>query len=117
MKVKVKRVYESPSKNDGVRILVDRLWPRGMKKEDAHLDYWLKDIAPSHSLRKQYHGDELSHREFVAHYKRELQHDATAQSALQKLRELTKKNTCTLLVATKDIEHAHAHILVNMLQG
>ena len=71
--LQIKRVYETPDKHDGIRILVDRLWPRGVKKEDAHLNYWLKDIAPSPDLRKWFNHKPEKFKEFSQKYKEELQ--------------------------------------------
>ncbi|WP_193812067.1 DUF488 domain-containing protein [Kaistella flava (ex Peng et al. 2021)] len=72
MKILEKRIYDKPEQEDGFRILADRLWPRGMKKEDAHIDLWAKEIAPSTELRKSYHGQEIDFAEFSKKYLKEL---------------------------------------------
>jgi len=111
MKPQIKRVYESPEKSDGKRILVDRLWPRGLKKEDAAVDVWLKEIAPSTELRRWYHGGNGSWEEFRKRYLRELDHNP---EAVEQLRE-ELRGKATLLYGVKDTEHNHARILVEYL--
>jgi uncharacterized protein YeaO (DUF488 family) len=112
MAIQIKRVYEPYDHQDGYRILVDRLWPRGMKKEDAHIDLWLKEVAPSTELRQWFHKDRDNWTEFVKRYKAELRHN----EALNELRRLVKEHKkVTLLYAVKDEEHNHAQILLESL--
>jgi len=110
MSVHVKRIYEPFSKDDGFRILVDRLWPRGMKKEDAHLDKWLKEVAPSTELRQWFHNDNGTDKweRFVKAYRKELKES----TAVEELRSYIKEHqVVTLLFAVKDDEHNHALVL------
>ena len=91
MTFRIKRVYEPPSKSDGMRLLVDKLWPRGLKKTDAKLDLWMKDVAPSTELRKWFGHEPEKFAEFKRRYKKELSKDALAE-----LRKLGKGKTVTL---------------------
>ena len=107
--IKLKRVYEDYSENDGFRVLVDRLWPRGMKKEHLHYDLWAKDITPSPEIRKWFHED-MQNRwgEFSGLYTKEL----SQSDAVKKFVETIKnKEVVTLLYASKDPDHNHAKIL------
>jgi uncharacterized protein YeaO (DUF488 family) len=103
----VKRVYEPPSDDDGTRILVDRLWPRGMAKENARIDLWLKDIAPSDALRKRFHGRPDDWEAFRAAYAEELA-GAAAQAAAQEVRDRSRNGPVTLLYAARDERHNNA---------
>ena len=104
MTVRLKRVYDTPSAQDGARVLVDRLWPRGLTKEEAALDAWLSDIAPSHELRKWYHAHPSQWTKFRKQYLSELSNDA-AHELLQRLHDLAGKRAgLTLLFASKDLE-------------
>jgi uncharacterized protein YeaO (DUF488 family) len=114
MKVQIKRVYEEPQESDGTRILVDRLWPRGLTKEKAKVDLWLKDVAPSNELRKWFAHDPSKWTEFQARYKEELRSDAEPFASLKQ--EL-KKGPVTLVYGAKDEEHNEAVVLERMLQG
>lgn len=105
MRIALKRVYEAPAADDGVRILVDRLWPRGLAKENAGIDVWLKAIAPSDALRKWYGHDVDRWPEFQRRYFAEL--DAR-QDALSELRPYLKQGKLTLLYAASDTEHNNA---------
>ncbi|MBX2930339.1 MAG: DUF488 domain-containing protein [Chitinophagaceae bacterium] len=110
--ISIKRIYEQPDKNDGYRILIDRLWPRGIKKETAAIDEWIKDIAPSDVLRKWFgHKPELFE-EFKNRYKKEL---ATQTSVLKRIQQIAKKQKITLLYAAKDTEHNNAVVLYDVL--
>lgn len=112
--IKLKRAYEKAAKNDGFRVLVDRLWPRGVSKEEAHLDLWMKDIAPSTVLRKWFGHDPKKWDEFREKYKKELSNN---KEAMEQLRELAKKHkTLTLIYAAKDTEHNEAIVLVDLLK-
>lgn len=106
--VKLKRVYETPEKSDGVRILVDRLWPRGMTKEKAALDLWLKEIAPSHELRKWFNHDPEKWTGFQEKYRKEL---AGNPDPVATLKAELKKGTVTLLYGARDEEHNEAAVL------
>ncbi len=112
MTPQLKRVYEEPAKSDGTRILVDRLWPRGLTKEKAHVDLWLKEVAPSNDLRKWFAHDPQKWSEFKARYKAELKHN-TAQLAL--LKQAVAKGPATLLYGAKDTEHNEAVVLHELL--
>jgi uncharacterized protein YeaO (DUF488 family) len=101
MKLSLKRVYEPPGDGDGTRILVDRLWPRGMSKETARIDVWLKDIAPSNALRKRFHGKPDDWEVFCAAYAVELE-SAACQAAVQELRLRLRDGPVTLLYAVRD---------------
>lgn len=104
----VKRVYDPPSSEDGIRILVDRLWPRGVRKD--RIDLWLKDIAPSDALRREFHGHPECWDEFQAAYATELG-SAPAQAALAILDEKRRAGPVTLLYAAKDDSHNNAEAL------
>src|SRR5687768_17996837 len=99
MKIKIKRVYEQPDKDDGVRILVDRLWPRGLTKEKAAVDLWLKEIAPSTELRKWFGHDPAKWKEFQKRYRQELKNNKEQVSILD---EQFKKGVVTLVYGAKD---------------
>ena len=111
--VKIKRVYDPVSPGDGRRILVDRLWPRGIKKEDAAIDEWLKDIAPSNELRKWYSHDPAKWSEFKKRYKGELK-DRTG--IVDRLRQESKKRTITLLYSSKVTEINNAVALKEFIE-
>jgi uncharacterized protein YeaO (DUF488 family) len=99
--LRIKRVYEPPAATDGARILVDRLWPRGLSRKRARIDLWLKDIAPSDALRRHYHGDPAAWEEFKAAYYTELER-ASAQSAATEMLERLTHEPVTLLFAARD---------------
>ncbi len=111
--VKIKRVYERPSPDDGRRILVDRLWPRGIKKEDAAIDEWLKDIAPSTDLRKWYSHDPEKWEGFKKRYRAELRDKI---ETIERLRAESKKHTVTLLFSTKAAELNNAVALKEFIE-
>jgi uncharacterized protein YeaO (DUF488 family) len=111
--IKLKRIYESPSKDDGVRILIDRLWPRGVSRETAMLDEWDKDIAPSPALRKAFCHDPEKMGEFRAGYFAEL--DANSEG-IARLMNLARNGTLTLLYAAKDPVVNHAQVLREYLE-
>lgn len=112
MAVRLKRIYEQPEADDGYRILVDRLWPRGIRKADARLDAWLKDIAPSDELRKDLHAHPEKYVEFRARYERELEQHA---AVVNELRARIAAGPVTLLYAAKDTEHNNARALCEIL--
>ena len=108
--IKTKRVYDSPGADDGYRVLVDRLWPRGMTKESANLDEWLKDIAPSSDLRKWFAHEETRWDEFVRRYREELaQPEPVAH--LARLAALSRTQTLTLLYAARPDKHNSASVV------
>lgn len=112
--IKIKRVYEDFEESDGYRILVDRLWPRGMKKENLHYDIWAKDITPSTALRKWYHQDlDKNWDTFVAAYQRELSNMPNMDTYVD---EIKKHPVVTLLYASKDPTHNHAMVLKNYME-
>jgi uncharacterized protein YeaO (DUF488 family) len=111
----LKRVYETPGADDGMRILVDRLWPRGLSKDKAKVDLWLKDVSPSDELRRNLHGDPARWDEFVAAYDRELRQEP-AKSALVVLRAHIAKGRVTLLYAARDEAHNNAVALLGWLE-
>lgn len=106
--LKIKRVYEVPADDDGFRVLVDRLWPRGLSKESAHIDLWLKDVAPSDALRKWFAHDPAKWPEFQQRYATEL---AARAEALSELRAQMRRGPVTLLYAAKDAAHNNAVVL------
>lgn len=111
--VKLKRVYERPSQDDGLRVLVDRLWPRGLSKREAAADLWLKDAAPSPSLRRWYDHEVRRWKEFRKRYRAEL---ARRPDAIQVLRDLRRRGPVTLLFAARDEAHSHAVVLREALE-
>jgi uncharacterized protein YeaO (DUF488 family) len=112
----LKRVYDAPEPSDGLRVLVERLWPRGLSKERAHVDVWLKDIAPSHELRKWYGHDPARFAEFRRRYEAELAEEP-AHAALERLRDLVAHNQVTLVFATHDSALSNAAVLRDLLRG
>lgn len=111
-----RRVYEDTSAKDGKRVLVDRVWPRGMRKEAAHLDEWLRDVAPSTELRRWYGHEPSRFAEFRRRYLAELR-DAGHREAAGHLRDLAEDDRLTLLTATKDVDHSQAAVLTEWLAG
>lgn len=110
--IHVKRIYEPSSPKDGYRILVDRLWPRGMKKEDATIDKWLKEIAPSTELRQWYNHDPAKEKQFIQKYRKELENSP----ALEELKTDVKKHKIvTFLYASRDEERNHASVLKDFI--
>lgn len=117
MAVEVKRAYEKPTPADGVRVLVERLWPRGISKQGAALDAWLKDLAPSHTLRRWYHARPAQWPLFRKKYLAEL-HQPQASRALEQLYEMAANNhTLTLVYGSRDEQHNCAIILKELLDG
>ncbi|HKV64093.1 MAG TPA: DUF488 family protein [Candidatus Acidoferrum sp.] len=112
--IRVKRVYEKPAKEDGFRVLVDRLWPRGMKKEAAKVDLWMKDVAPSDKLRKSFHHEVMKWDDFEKKYQAELR---DKKENLAELNRLEKEHgTVTLLFGAKDEEHNQAVLVAKALK-
>jgi uncharacterized protein YeaO (DUF488 family) len=115
-KVTYRRIYDEASSEDGTRVLVDRVWPRGMTKQAAHLDEWLRDVAPSTELRRWYGHEEERFEEFRCRYLDELR-DSGPSEALGHLRELARDGRVTLLTATRDVDHSQACVLAELLTG
>lgn len=113
--IRVRRVYETPTTDDGARVLVDRLWPRGLTKQKAHLDEWCKEIGPSTALRAWYAHDPDRFAEFSRRYRDELE-DPERAAALDHLRGLADAGTVTLLTATKRAEISEAAVLAEVLE-
>jgi uncharacterized protein YeaO (DUF488 family) len=113
MEILTKRVYDDPESSDGFRVLVDRLWPRGLTKAKAQVDLWDKDVAPSADLRRAFHHDGMPFDEFVTAYRAELSANADAVAALRD--HLTGHDIVTLLYSTHDTEHNHAGLLRDAL--
>lgn len=117
MGVVVKRVYEAASASDGVRVLVDRLWPRGLTKEDAAVKVWLRDLAPSDELRKWFHANPEGWNQFRKRYLKEFKTEE-ASTALEKLYHLAEgKRQVTLLYASRNVERNNATVLKELLDG
>lgn len=116
MPVQIKRIYEDVNQDDGVRVLVDRVWPRGMSKEKAKLDHWMKEIGPSSDLRKWFGHDPEKFADFKEKYKEELR-SGDQQEELNKLKDVTKENNknVTLLYSAKDEKHNQARVLKEIL--
>jgi uncharacterized protein YeaO (DUF488 family) len=112
--IQLKRVYEKPSRKDGLRILVDRLWPRGLTKERAAVKLWLKDVAPSTELRKWFGHDPAQWTQFQARYRKELREK---KDALKLLKQKSEEHTVTLVYGARDEEHNEALVLKSVLEG
>jgi uncharacterized protein YeaO (DUF488 family) len=117
VRVRVRRVYDAPEASDGRRVLVDRLWPRGMTKERARLDEWCKGAAPSTELRKWYAHDPQRFAEFRRRYRAELDEDRERAHAVDHLRELAAQGPVTLLTATRDADASEAAVLADLLRA
>ncbi len=105
------RVYEDVSPDDGQRVLVDRIWPRGLRKDDPRVGVWRKDVAPSKALREWYHHEPERFDEFAARYEDELRDSA----ALQELRKLARRGAVTLVTATREVDGSQAAVLAKLL--
>jgi uncharacterized protein YeaO (DUF488 family) len=112
--VMYRRIYDDASPEDGLRILVDRIWPRGVRKEDARLDEWIRDVAPSTELRRWYGHDPERYDEFRRRYLAELREPAW-EKAVRRLRKYAGQHRMTLLTATTDLEHSQAAVLAHWL--
>ena len=113
MNIKIKRVYEKPDRDDGVRILVDRLWPRGLTKEKASVDLWLKEIAPSTELRKWFGHDPNKWRGFRGRYQTEIKHQ---DDLFKALKQKAREGTITLVYGARDKKHNEALVLKQFLE-
>src|ERR1700757_1071470 len=112
-RVRVARIYEQIDPDDGQRVLVDRIWPRGIRKDDPRVGIWLKDVAPSKDLREWYHHQPERFDEFAARYEEEL-HDT---AAFTELRKLAKRGVVTLVTATREADGSHAAVLAKLLNS
>jgi uncharacterized protein YeaO (DUF488 family) len=111
--IRLKRVYDSPAEEDGFRVLVERLWPRGIKKADAHLDLWMKEIAPSSDLRKWFAHDPAKWEEFSKRYEKELAENSELVSILE---QKSRQTTVTLIYAAHDVRHNSAFVLKRIIE-
>ena len=112
--IHLKRVYDPPDPEDGKRILVDRLWPRGIRKENLKMDEWLKEISPSDKLRKWFSHDPKKYEEFKRRYAEELEEQS---EILKRIKNEAKRGRVTLLFSAKDTEHNNAAVLKELLSG
>ena len=112
MDIRIKRIYLEAAKGDGYRLLVDRVWPRGMTKEHAHIDEWAKELAPSTELRKWFDHDPAKYAEFKKRYAKELH---AVPEELERLQTLARKQRVTLVYSAKDEEHNQAVVLREVL--
>jgi uncharacterized protein YeaO (DUF488 family) len=113
-RVQVGRIYDAPTPADGARVLVDRIWPRGVSKSRAHLNEWCKEVAPSTELRKWYGHDPMLFDEFARSYRDELT-DPGRAAALSHLHQLANEQTLTLLTATREVDISEAAVLAELL--
>ncbi len=114
MAVRTKRIYEPAEPDDGYRVLIDRLWPRGVTKQDAHIDQWARELAPSHELRRWFGHDPQRFEQFARRYREELVAHA---DALDTLRERADAGTLTIVFGARDPEHSNAAVLAALLGG
>jgi uncharacterized protein YeaO (DUF488 family) len=114
--VRVRRIYDEPTPGDGTRVLVDRVWPRGLSKEKARIDKWCKEVAPSTELRRWYGHEPERFAEFSRRYRAELD-DPERATALAHLRRLAEAQTMTVLTATKDIAISQAAVIADLLRA
>ncbi len=116
MRLAVRRAYDGPEPADGIRVLVDRLWPRGLSRERAALDDWLREVAPSDGLRRWYGHDPDRFAEFAVRYRAELS-DAAHADALDRLRGYLRSGPVTLLTAVRDLALSHATVLAAAMES
>lgn len=114
--LRIKQVYDSPKENDGVRILVDRLWPRGLTRREARIDRWVRSIAPSDDLRKWFHQNTKRWGEFKKRYQEELE-TASKKRVLQGIKGLSKQRSVTLVYASESKKRNNAAALLEILKG
>ena len=112
-RIRVGRIYDDIDPEEGQRVLVDRLWPRGIRKDDPRVGIWCKDVAPSKELREWYHHQPERFDEFAGRYEAEL----TGNTALEELRELAGRGVVTLVTATRDLDGSQAAVLAKLLKG
>ncbi|OBK16161.1 DUF488 domain-containing protein [Mycobacterium asiaticum] len=109
--VRMARIYDKPDPGEGQRVLVDRIWPRGVRKDDPRVGIWCKDVAPSKELREWYHHRPELFDEFAARYEAEL----AGSSALEKLRDMAKRGALTLVTSTRQVDISHVAVLAKLL--
>jgi uncharacterized protein YeaO (DUF488 family) len=114
--IAIKRAYEQHTRGDGIRILVDRLWPRGLRKDDADFDQWRKDLAPSTELRQFYGHRPERFAEFAQRYRAELRRSEAA-AAVSEMAELNRRRPVTFLTASRDLEHSGAAVLADHVRA
>ncbi len=114
MEIRLKRIYETPSEADGLRVLVDRLWPRGIKKDDAKVDLWVKTLAPTTALRKWFDHDVAKWNEFRTMYSDEIRNNDDFKTLLERI---SAEPVVTLLFGAKDTEHNNAVVLADMVKN
>lgn len=112
--IKIKRAYEKAEKEDGIRILVDRLWPRGLDKESLKIDEWMREIAPSDKLRKWFAHDPVKWEEFSKRYRKELEYK---KDLIEKLKIISRDSKVTLIYSAKDEEHNQAIVLRDLINN
>jgi uncharacterized protein YeaO (DUF488 family) len=112
-RIRVARIYDEIDVEDGQRVLVDRIWPRGIRKDDPRVGIWCKDVAPSKELREWYHHQLELFDEFAARYEAEL----SGSPALEELRELAGRGVISLVTATREVDISHAAVLATLLKG
>jgi uncharacterized protein YeaO (DUF488 family) len=112
--IRLKRIYEQPSRSDGLRVLVDRVWPRGLTKQRAAVELWLKDVAPSTDLRNWFNHEASKWKEFESRYRKEL---CEKKAELQLLKKESKERTVTLLFGARDEKHNQAVVLKKVLES
>ncbi|BBY21876.1 DUF488 domain-containing protein [Mycobacterium stomatepiae] len=112
-RIRVERIYQDVDPDDGQRVLVDRIWPRGIRKDDPRVGIWCKDVAPSKELREWYHHQPERFDEFASRYRAELGDNA----AFDELRKLTEHGVVTLVSATRELDGSHAAVLAKLLKG
>jgi uncharacterized protein YeaO (DUF488 family) len=115
MSIAIKRAYDPPAASDGFRVLVDRLWPRGLSKDKVKIDAWMKELAPSAELRKWYGHQEEKWPEFRKRYRAELQ-KAPARGLLEELRQRARKGKVTLVIGARDVEHANGTVIAELIR-
>jgi uncharacterized protein YeaO (DUF488 family) len=115
--VRTKRAYDKIDRDDEIRVLVDRLWPRGLKKEEIKIDLWLKEVAPSTELRKWFSHDPSRWKDFCKKYKQELTNNEEKRKALMELVKLASRENLTLIYSAKDKEHNNAVVLKKLVES
>ena len=114
MQIQLKRIYDPVAPDDGFRVLADRLWPRGVSKDSAHIDLWAKDITPTAQLRQSFHSGQCSWQQFADGYRAELSTNSHLDAFVE---EISKQPAVTLLSSVKDINHSHLTVLLDVLNG
>jgi uncharacterized protein YeaO (DUF488 family) len=112
-RIRIARIYQDVDPDDGQRVLVDRIWPRGIRKDDPRVGIWLKDVAPSKELREWYHHQPERFDEFASRYEAEL----ADNSAMEEVRKLTKRGVVTLVTASRDLDDSQAAVLAKVIRG